>query len=84
VDKNNNAIMDFPPCCAPSGRVANPCAANVYRQRIEGHYKLTGAWLGWSIQGNKLIGPRGLRFTPQTLANAWNSYSEPTQTDDTI
>jgi len=69
--------MEFPPCCQPNGRINNGCAANVHRQRVEGHYQLSGAWTGWKIQGNKLIGPQGLRFTPQTLANAWRQWSEP-------
>ena len=64
--------MDFPPCC-PDGRVTNSCAATVYRQRVEGFIRLAGPWTGWRIQDNKLIGPNGLRFTPQTLANVWRS-----------
>jgi len=71
--------VEFPPCCQPSGRIANTCAESVYRQRVDGYYRLNGAWSGWRIQGNKLIGPQGLRFTPQTLANAWRSYSEPAE-----
>ena len=67
--------MEFPPCCQPTGRVTNSCAANVYRQRVEGFYRLAGAWTGWKIEGNKLVGPNGLRFTPQSLANAWASIS---------
>jgi len=70
-------LVDFPPCCKPDGRIANSCAANLYRERVEGFKQLTGAWTGWKIQGNKLIGPNGLRFTPQTLTNAWASLSEP-------
>lgn len=66
----------YPPCCEPTGRVANSCAANVYRQLVDGHYILTGAWSGWKIIGNKLVGPHGLRFTPQTLIHAWKSWSE--------
>ena len=69
--------MDFPPCCQPTGRVENSCAANVYRQRVNGFYRLTGDWTGWRIQGNKLIGPNGLQFTPQTLAHAWRTFSLP-------
>jgi hypothetical protein len=72
--------MDFPPCC-PDGRVANPCAETVYRQRVDGFIRLAGAWTGWRIQGHALIGPHGLRFTPQTLRNAWYSYSLTDESD---
>jgi len=62
--------MSFPPCC-PSGRVENPCAQTMYRQRVDGFFRLGGDWTGWRIQGGALIGPGGLRFTPRTLRNAW-------------
>lgn len=62
--------MEFPPCCQ-DGRVANRCAETVYRQRVDGFFRLTGPWVGWRIQGGALIGPGGLRFTPSTLRNAW-------------
>jgi len=73
--------MEFPPCCKPTGRITNSCAAKVHRQQVDGHYQLTGYWTGWKLQGNKLIGPEGLRFTPQTLRNAWRKFSEPQEDD---
>lgn len=62
--------MDFPPCC-PAGRVTSGCAETVYRQRVEGFYRLGREWTGWTLKDGTLSGPRGMRFTPATLAIAW-------------
>jgi hypothetical protein len=62
--------MEFRPCCR-AGRVENPCAATVYRQRIEGFFRLDRDWTGWKIKDGALRGPRGMRFTPATLMLAW-------------
>lgn len=62
--------MDFPPCCV-RGRVENSCAATVYEQRVERLYRLEREWTGWRVKDGVLIGPRGMRFTPATLAMAW-------------
>jgi len=67
--------MDFPPCC-PAGRVANGCAETVYRQRVEGFFRLQKDWTGWTVKDGHLIGPRGMRFTPATLAIAWRHLTE--------
>ena len=62
--------MEFPPCCN-GGRVANGCAQTVYEQRVEGLFRLGREWTGWKVKDGALIGPRGMRFTPATLALAW-------------
>jgi hypothetical protein len=67
--------MDLPPCCGANGAVTNPCARTVYEQRVSGLVRLAGAWKGWRIQDGALIGPGGVRWTPQTLTHAhrWQS-----------
>lgn len=53
------------------GERLNGCAVNVYRQRVDGFYRLAGAWEGWKISGDKLHGPGGMRFTAGSLKLAW-------------
>jgi hypothetical protein len=64
-------MEQFPPCCGTSGRVTNACAERVHLQRVDGSYRFDRDWTGWRMQGHALIGPHGMRFTPQTLALAW-------------
>jgi hypothetical protein len=68
--------MEFPPCCR-AGRVENPCAETVYQQRVEGLFRLDRNWTGWKIKDGALLGPRGMRFTPATLAIAWSHLQAP-------
>lgn len=67
--------MDHPPCC-PDGRIVkNPCAAEVYRRRVYESYQLGGQWRGWRVQGKHLIGPGGIRWTPDTARRAWSLWT---------
>lgn len=65
--------MDLPPC-SHSG-VTRRCFAERYHQLIDGSFRLNHDWTGWRVQDRALIGPRGMRFTPQTLAIAWRYLS---------
>jgi hypothetical protein len=56
----------LPPPCCPDGRITNRCAAAEYARRVLESYPLSGSWRGWRIQGRHLIGPGGIRFTPET------------------
>jgi hypothetical protein len=59
----------LPPCLTP-GQPLNPCAVAVHAQHVDGFIRLHGPWRGWKIQGHHLIGPGGVRWTVDTLAQA--------------
>lgn len=63
-------MIEMPPCCGQNGRVENACARTVYAQRVDGLIRLSGVWRGWRVQGDTLIGPGGIRWTPATLRHA--------------
>lgn len=67
--------MNPPPCC-PDGRITNKCAAAEYSRRVTESYPLGGHWRGWRIQGRHLIGPGGLRFTPDTARAAHADFTK--------
>lgn len=40
------------------------------QDRLYNRHDLTGPWAGWRVRGRWLIGPKGLRVTPQMLRDA--------------
>jgi hypothetical protein len=68
--------MDKHPPCCPGGRITNACAAAEYSRRVTESYPLGGHWRGWRIQGRHLIGPAGVRFTPETAHRAHVEYTQ--------
>lgn len=42
------------------------------QDRIHARHDLTGPWAGWRVRGRFLIGPGGVRITPETLRKIAN------------
>jgi hypothetical protein len=40
------------------------------QDRTNSRHDLTGPWAGWRVRGRFLIGPGGIRTTPETLRKA--------------
>jgi fructose 1,6-bisphosphatase len=65
--------MDKPPCVEPRVPL-NWCARMLKAQQVDGTIDLPAEWWnGWKIQRGKLIGPGGMRFTPQFLSAMWRA-----------
>jgi hypothetical protein len=58
-----------PPCLKP-GLSMNPCARQLYQEKVLGHIDLTGEWTGWRLRGRDLIAPDGTRVNPLFIQGA--------------
>lgn len=63
--------------CLSGGGARCSCCETVYEQETRGLYRFGGRiWTGWRLQGGVLIGPGGVRWTPETLhhAKTWQEF----------
>jgi hypothetical protein len=65
----------MPPPCWRAGERLNPCALALFRRDVEQTWPLPWPWIGWRMQRGVLVGPGGMRWTPETLRHAahWQS-----------
>ena len=66
------------PPCWPSGTTCpNECASRLHDRVVRNHDELHGPWIGWRLVGRDLVGPGGIRVSPERMKGLmWRHESE--------
>ena len=63
---------------APSGwTITVKEIATQLQDRVYHRHDLTGPWSGWKVRGRTLIGPGGVRVTPEALREMAKAWQDP-------
>lgn len=66
-----------PPCWPKDTECPNACAAALHSRVTQNHVELHGPWLGWRLAGRDLVGPSGIRVSPERMKGLmWRHESE--------